>query len=204
LKLFSYVVTRDYGFAPNPFEGYCTLATCKPDIRKTAVVGDWIVGTGSKHAGLQEHLVYAMRVTEALTFDEYWNDPRFAAKRVDRRGSRKRLFGDNIYHHNPATGRWVQEDSHHSRSDGSAFKINKDHDLQTDRVLVSDDFVYFGGSPLALPGRFCGTNRLWKLGQGHRTNFPDAYGREVIAWLRTLDWGFQGRPALFRKATLEP
>lgn len=204
MKLFSYVVTRDYGFAPNPFEGYCTLATCKPEIRKAAALGDWIVGTGSKHAGLQEHLVYAMRVAEALTFDEYWNDPRFAAKRVDRRGSRKRLFGDNIYHRNPATRRWIQEDSHHSRSDGSTFKINKDHDLQTNRVLISNDFMYFGGSALELPAHFRGMNRLWKLGQGHRTNFSDIYVQEVIAWLRTLDRGFQGRPALFREVILGP
>lgn len=44
LKLYSYVVARDFGFAPNPFHGYCTLATCKPDIRATASVGDWVIG----------------------------------------------------------------------------------------------------------------------------------------------------------------
>ncbi len=42
----SYIVRYDSGFAPNPFYGFCTLATCKPDIRKHAQVGDWIVGTG--------------------------------------------------------------------------------------------------------------------------------------------------------------
>src|SRR5712671_5339411 len=34
MRLYSYVVARDFGFAPNPFFGVCTLATCKPDIRK--------------------------------------------------------------------------------------------------------------------------------------------------------------------------
>lgn len=206
MKLFAYVVTRDYGFAPNPFAGYCTLATCKPEIRKAAAIGDWIVGTGAKDTGLQEHLVYAMCVTEALTFEEYWNDARFAAKRVDRRGSRKRLFGDNIYHRNPATGHWIQEDSHHSRSDGTAFKINKDHDTQTNRVLISNDFVYFGGSATTLPLCFRrGANRLRKKGQGHRANFGDAYVQRVIEWLRSLGvWGYQGRPTLFGEATLSP
>lgn len=197
-------MTRDYGFAPNPFGGYCTLATCKPEIRRAASVGDWIVGTGSKDTGLQEHLVYAMRVTEALTYEEYWNDSRFAAKRVDRRGSRKRLFGDNIYHRNPKTGHWIQEDSHHSRSDGTAFKINKDHDTQTDRVLISDDFVYFGRAAIALPLGFRrGSNRLRKKGQGHRANFSDAYVQRVIEWLRSLGVrGVQSRPALFLEVTL--
>ena len=29
MSLFSYVVARDTGFAPNPSGGYCTLANCK-------------------------------------------------------------------------------------------------------------------------------------------------------------------------------
>lgn len=29
-KGYSYVVARDFGFAPNPFNGFLTLATCKP------------------------------------------------------------------------------------------------------------------------------------------------------------------------------
>jgi len=28
-RLFSYVVDHDYGFAPNPSGGFCTLAKCK-------------------------------------------------------------------------------------------------------------------------------------------------------------------------------
>ena len=34
MKLYSYIVARDFGFAPNPFYGFCTLATCKPKIAK--------------------------------------------------------------------------------------------------------------------------------------------------------------------------
>jgi hypothetical protein len=64
VKLYSYVVARDYGFAPNPFFGVCTLATCKPQIRKHAQVGDWIVGTGAKCNRLDGHLVYVMKVQQ--------------------------------------------------------------------------------------------------------------------------------------------
>ena len=49
-------MTRDYGFAPNPFFGFCTLANCKPKIRKSANVGDWIIGTGCKTRKLEYHL----------------------------------------------------------------------------------------------------------------------------------------------------
>ena len=40
-RIYSYVVRYDSGFAPNPFYGYCTLATCKPDIRGR---GGWRLG----------------------------------------------------------------------------------------------------------------------------------------------------------------
>ena len=35
-KGYSYIVARDFGFAPNPFNGVLTLATCKPIVRKGA------------------------------------------------------------------------------------------------------------------------------------------------------------------------
>ena len=62
-------------------------------IRKTATVGDWIIGTGSKTKQRDGYLVYAMRVTEIMSFDEYWNDPRFRDKRPSMYASRKKLSG---------------------------------------------------------------------------------------------------------------
>ena len=58
-RLFSYVVRYDYGFAPNPFEGCCTIATCKPQIRRAALgrrLGSrhWVRRQGSRRsAGLR-------------------------------------------------------------------------------------------------------------------------------------------------------
>ena len=77
MRLYSYVVARDFGFAPNPFGGTCTLATCKPDIRQRAVVGDWVVGLTSAADRGVLGLVYVMRVDEVLTYDTYWRDARF-------------------------------------------------------------------------------------------------------------------------------
>ena len=74
--LFSYVVRFDSGFAPNPFYGYCTLATCKPRIRKAAGVGDWVVGSGSNDSLVRRggYMVYAMQVSDVyllhLTTDQ--------------------------------------------------------------------------------------------------------------------------------------
>ena len=48
MEYYSYVIKRDFGFAPNPFGEFCTLATCKPVIRKVANVNDWVFGISPK------------------------------------------------------------------------------------------------------------------------------------------------------------
>lgn len=77
MKIYSYVVRYDSGFAPNPFEKFCSLATCKPRIRKNIQVGDWVIGTGSIENVGNKKLIYAMQVEEKMTFDKYWEDKRF-------------------------------------------------------------------------------------------------------------------------------
>jgi hypothetical protein len=199
-RLVTYVVARDYGFAPNPFHGFCTLATCKPEIRKSASVGDWVVGTGAVQYGLRDRLVFAMRVSETLDFQAYWDDPRFRRKRPNLSGSLKQLYGDNIYHRDPA-GMWIQEDSHHSFEDGSPNPANVKRDLSVDRVLVSDHFAYWGSSAPSLPPEFRGSAGVCKVGRGHRRNFEPQVRRDFFTWLDRLmlrDSGCGGEPAEFR------
>lgn len=195
MKLFSYVVARDYGFAPNPFFGICTLATCKPRVRKAASIGDWIIGTGSSQNDRRGYLVYAMCVTETMTFNEYWEDERFQRKKPNMRGSMKQAFGDNIYFQNDA-GQWQQQDSHHSYEDGSPNPYNICHDIQTDRVLLSKDYVYWGGSGSEIPTRFRdyeGCDICAK--RNHKCRFPQGLVREFATWLRSLDArGYLGKP----------
>src|SRR5438270_9966592 len=105
--LFMYVVDRDFGFAPNPFHGYCTLATCKPGIRKHAAIGDWVWGMGGSRLQATGKLVAAMRLTRAVSFNEYWADIEFADKKPIRNGSSRMLVGDNIYHREIDGGAWL-------------------------------------------------------------------------------------------------
>ena len=86
MKLFSYDVARDFGFAPNPFYQFCTLGTCKPEIRRHAEVGDWVVGTGSKTRGRDRCIVFVMQITEVMSFECYWSDTRFQQKKPNLRG----------------------------------------------------------------------------------------------------------------------
>lgn len=195
MGLFSYVVARDYGFAPNPFCGYCTLATCKPAIRQRANVGDWVVGIASSRDSDTPRLVYAMRVDEVLTYESYWVDPRFLCKRPSRSGSVKQLFGDNIYCRDNGSG-WIQADSHHSLPDGSPNVRNIANDTQSEGVLVSRHFAYWGSNAIKIPLQLLDFNgETILIGRGYRHSFSDAFVREFVQWFDGLHaQGFLGPP----------
>lgn len=188
MRLYSYVVARDYGFAPNPFFGFCTLATCKPVIRRTASIGDWIIGTGSKSRRRDGRLVYVMRVAEILTYDTYWRDPRFAKKRPNLRGSKKQAFGDNIYYREAAGGPWNQVNSHHSLPDGHPNPRNVTNDTKSPSVLVGIEYAYWGGDGPKIPSEFRDFegHDLCQGGRGHKNNFPNELVSGFILWFRSL------------------
>lgn len=194
MRAFVYKVKRDYGFAPNPFGGFCTLATCKPGIRKSAAVGDLIFGIGVANR-LPDHLIFAMRVNEKMGFHDYWQDPRFSNKRPDFLGSLKHAVGDNIYHKEDSS--WVQEDSHHSLENGVLNQANLRRDTSADHVLISSDYIYFGGNPFLIPWEL---RRIFKPGRNYKCNF----GSNDLESLERLfnsfaSRGLQGFPADFGK-----
>jgi hypothetical protein len=177
-----YVVARDFGFAPNPFHGYCTLATCKPMIRKQAKIGDWVIGVGGARLKATGRCIFAMRVTEKLTFNEYWSNPAFLDKRPIRNGSRKMMVGDNIYYFDTGACEWHQVDSHHSHADGSTNFDNLIADTQSNSVLISQHFFYFGREAPIIPEDLLDSIG-YKNARGHRV-FSDIKAGCIIAWLQ--------------------
>src|SRR3546814_14010388 len=99
-----------------------------------------------------------MRVTEVLTFNSYDADPRFQAKKPYRRGSRKQSCGDNIYYRDAANRQWLQRDSFHSNLDGSRRADHVQRDTGVNRVLASDEFIYFGGTGPRIPAPLTAAN----------------------------------------------
>ena len=188
-----YVVDRDFGFAPNPFHGFCTLATCKPVIRKCAQVDDWVMGMGGSKLRACGRCVFAMRVTEKVTFDEYWSNPDFLDKRPVRNGSQKMMVGDNIYHHDQGSGGWQQANSHHSNEDGSINLYNLNRDTKADSVLISTNFYYFGKAAPVVP-----SDLLTRIGYrnriGHRT-FNEDDVAPLLEWLQSTFKGSLNRVA---------
>lgn len=187
MRLFSYVVATDSGFAPNPFWGFCTLADCKPAIRRTARVGDWIAGLTPKASGNQ--LVYAMRVDEVMPFAAYFTDGRFERKKPDyaRQGAVWRR-GDNIYQPLPDGG-FRQLQSGHSNGVHENPE-SKAHDLAGLNVLVAEEFYYFGSDPLELPPDL----HVLKVGRAHKNRFPPEVVDAFLRLVRSHPKGVLARP----------
>lgn len=189
-KLYSYIVARDSGFAPNPFHGFCTLACCKPAIRKVAKKGDYVIGL----AGVRDcyRVIYAMEVTEEpMTFEEYWRAPRFRAKRPDVGAGGEKALGDNIYHWDAERQEYRQEPSCHSNPDGTENLKKKSHDTKDDAVLISNKFIYWGGQSPDYPA-FHGD--IIKRGPAHRCNFPQETVDAFIEWFDAQEKGCLGAP----------
>lgn len=189
--IYSYKLDHDYGLAPNPFGQYCTLAVCKPSIRnnKELVVGDWVVGTGSKRLGKLHHLIFAMKVEGKLTFQEYWDDERFQYKKPILNGSLVQLFGDNFYHLDKEEN-WIQESSAHSVADA---KRHMENDLSGEYVLFSEHFYYFGNSAPLIPKSLrevCNKGRNMKS-KGIESDIRE----EFLTWLNlNFGRGIHGDP----------
>lgn len=190
MKYYSYVIPRDFGFAPNPYFGYCTLATCKPRIRASAEIGDWIAAYGAAGTELHQKLLMLMQVSQVLSFDQYWEDSRFIQKRpVFNRGTFC-AYGDNIYHH--VDGHWMQESSHHSMMDGSINYANLNRDTGTDRILVAERFYYWGNNAIDIPKEFDG---LIGSGRNHRICHDEKLIGNFVNFIKkTYITGIQGIP----------
>lgn len=150
MRLFSYKLKNDNGFAPNPFFGTLTLACCKPEIRENRTIGDYVAGftsnalDGSKVG--EEKLIYFMKITGKIPFSKYWHDERFQVKKpVSDSSDLRYQFGDNIYEPIPNSSKFNQlPNKCHCES-------NIEKDLGSLQVLLSNDFYYFGAGAITLP-----------------------------------------------------
>lgn len=156
----------------------CTLAICKPTIRKVAKCGDWIAGTGSMDApsgDLSGHLIYAMKVEEKITIEEY--DLRAPSDWPHRIPNIKSLdlserLGDCIYDYSCGTPK--QRASVHG-------KENIKTDLGGENVLISREFYYFGSRAIKLPDNLF---PICHQTQGHKSDSNTPYFEMFVSWIR--------------------
>jgi hypothetical protein len=178
MKLYSYCIPTDDGAAPNPFWDICTLTICKPVIRRTANVGDWIVGVGSKNVQGKDYsgrMVYAMKITEVMSLAEYDEFCREVLPKkipdIDSRSYRRKV-GDCQYDYSNGT-RAIQREGVH-------LPKNRAKDLRGKNALLSNHFYYFGNNAKKLPAKF---SVLVRQGQGHQKDKNDEIKDEFVKWL---------------------
>ncbi len=202
-KAMGYKMTHDTGFAPNPFYGALTLATCKPTVRRTLGKDDWVAGFASKALvqNARQHgvsipfggLVYLMQITEdPLELSAYFNDPRFLKKRpiLDARDPKVR-HGDNIY--------WRDADGLYQQLPNNSHQHDaKVHDTRGEKALISTRFWYFGRNCFVPLGG-------WKVLMGKELSIgrtfycPDRFVDGMLDYLKGMGMkpGIHGRPCMW-------
>jgi hypothetical protein len=171
VKLSAYILKIDSGFAPNPFGRYCTLACCKPTIRRNAEVGDIIVGTAAASSNRPGHLIYAMKVKQILPYPQYWADPRFAHRKPSKQTAITRC-GDNIWHR--VKGKWkVVPGAFHDA-------MHEQRDTSGENVLIATEFHYFGKAAIPVDKEF---KSLLATTQGHKNTLDEGTIKRFWNWM---------------------
>lgn len=167
IRLYSYVLRFDDGAAPNPFWGTCTLTICKPVIRRTAHIGDWVIGTGSKNSklsddktyDLSDSIIYAMKITDKKKLEDY---DKFCCQELQEKipkwydqDWRKRM-GDCIYDFSKGRQPIMRKGVHK--------ELNRTRDLGGQNALLSVHFYYFGEKAYPIPESL---KKIIKKNQGH-------------------------------------
>ena len=153
-----------------------------------------MIGTGSKPNGIAGRISYWMKISEVVTFDEYWIGDRFRRKRALMNGSMIQRYGDNIYRREGLDGSFSQADSFHSNPDGTQNQANLLRDTgRTERVLVASEFAFWGRKGPLMPPEFGG---FVHGTQGHKCNFCAELVASFSEWiLGQPDRGWIGNPA---------
>jgi hypothetical protein len=157
-------------------------------MKARAKCGDWLIGNSPKAD--QNHLVYAMRISEVISMNAYSDDPRFQQKKPRPDGDPAEQCGDNLYY-TERGGDWRRLPSRfHNDCDSFIKDIGRDFGGRP--VFVSELFYYFGNCRVTVPHELSG---IIKDRQGIKwTTGPLA--DDFVEWLEANHKpGVTGRPS---------
>ena len=186
MRLCSHVITDDTGLAPNPFHGYCTSAVCTPSHMNLKLEkGDWLIGNSPNEDG--NRLVYAMRISDVLSMNQYFHDDRFKDKKPKPDGTLEEQCGDNIYFQD---GHWKRMPSRfHNDCDNFSKDIGKN--FAGHPVFVAEHFYYFGRRRVDIPDHL--VDVIQKTQGSH---YSDHLADDFVTWLKANhELGVRGMPS---------
>lgn len=173
-RIFRYILAHDSGMAPCIDNDLITLATCKPQVRRSARKGDWVLGFMPGGSARRGQLVWAGIVDRKFMPDEYgrtWGGRSDAIYRKRKNGQWRSLFP--AYHEDPR---------------------DREKDISSPVLLFDPSLSwYFGSTPAAL---LRDLEHLAPSGRGHRVNgVKDGDASALEKWLRLLgNPGVHGKP----------
>lgn len=149
IRIYRYVLAYDRGMAPNSRGGLITLATCKPEIRKTARAGDWVIGNFPSPKN--EVVAWAGKIARSLPVEHY------AREYPARDDALYEVGPDGRPHRMAGKHPWYHPDPDQQRKDEKGSVL----------IFEKDQSWYFGGNGRVLPLEL---HHLAARGQGHRVN----------------------------------
>lgn len=185
-RFFLYRLQTDAGSAPNVHGDVCSLAICKPIVRRSAKIGDYIIGLrgrsgeiGKLGSHAVDSVLYVMRVTRKMTFAEY--DAYCSAELPIKIPSPENDFvGDCQY---TATG---------EQRPGPHSPIHTERDLGGKFVLLGDTACvnyWYRRDPAGfrLPADLADEWDVATVARGHRVKaHSDKTEARLIEWLATF------------------
>jgi hypothetical protein len=186
-RIFIYRLQTDAGIAPNVDGGVCSLTICKPIVRRSAAVGDYIIGLRGRSGAIGklgphavDSVLYVMRVTRKLTMAEY---DAYCTTHLPIKipGPDNDYRGDCQY---AADG--TQRDGPHSPA-------HKEHDLGGKYVLLGDtagvNYWYRSHrnpAGIRLPAELAAAWDVAGVARGHRVKpYVEDEAARLMAWLPT-------------------
>jgi len=169
-KIYFYRMTTDNGGAPCIDDGLWSLAICKPRIRMGADPGDVVVGFAGNDIDPENGIIHTARVTKPLPDGEYYDDVQFHRR------------SDCIYRRTATDWKTEPNPFHGPSEMATDLGARREHT----RVLLSDDFRYFGNKPFRVAwSRFpLLREKLDRLTKGERVNHSDEVRTELDVLLR--------------------
>ena len=169
--MYVYKLTTDNNGAPCVQAGLLSCAICKPFIRTSAQVGDFLFGFAANSLDRTNPLIYVARITAIAEGGDYYAAPRYHNR------------PDCVYELIDGRYQLRVDARYHTKGDHLTTDLGEPPEYIRDRVLLSDDFRYLGDSGRVDLHRFPVAQRLVEsLGRGHRVN----HSREERDELLTL------------------
>ena len=159
-KIYFYKMILDNGGAPCVQDGLLSLAICKPQIRSTIDIDNFIIGFGSNV--LDNKLIYIAQITDKLLDGEYYKQEKY-------------FYRDDCL--------YSFDGQQYSRRENKKYHIgnNTPTDEGNDIVLLSNNYRYFGNkSSNDYKNKYpILTKIINSLKQGHRLNHNTELFKEL-------------------------